>query len=266
MFRYWPRGGDAVPLVKKTMQFVKYYWVGVVALLLVGEVCHSQVILNRKSSVLTPGSREINVWMARMTSGLYRTVQTRIEWEVGVLRFYQASLYLNYDSRIRRADLDIAPHGHLSFSLANRFRLLDPKHHRVGMTLYIEPTWAEDYTRWEFKWIADRRWTRHMGIVNFTYEYTRFFYASVPKHEGIWNFGYIYFPIGQWGVGVEGAIVWERLLEERKPERIGIGLVCSGRLSGKHSIVVGAYPYYQLEDGRWERVDMQYRAIFGMDL
>ncbi len=248
------------------MQFVQYSWLSVLTLLMLGEVCHSQVILNRKSTVLTPGSREINVWMARTTSDLYRTVQTRIEWEIGVLRFYQASLYLNYDSRIRRADLDIAPHGHLSFSLANRFCLLDPKRHRIGMTLYIEPTWAEDYTRWEYKWIADRRWSRHMGIVNFTYEYTRFFYYAASKHEGIWNFGYIYFPLDQWGIGVEGAIVWESLLEERKPERIGIGLVGSGKLSGDHSIVIGVYPYYQWEDDQWRRIDVQYRAIFGMDL
>jgi|GEM_PF-4285982 len=248
------------------MKVVQYYWLGVLALLLVSAMGHTQVILNRKSSVLAPGGRELNVWMARMTSGIYRTVQTRIEWEVGVLQFYQASLYLNYDSRIRRAEIDLAPHGHLSFSIANRFRLLRPERHAIGMTLYIEPTWAEDYTRWEWKWIADRRWSRHMGIINFTYEYTRYFYASVPKHEGIWNFGYIYFPLEQWGVGLEGAVIWESILEESRPERIGIGLVGSGKLGGGHSIVVGVYPHYQVVDGRWRRMDVQYRAIFGMDL
>ncbi len=102
----------------------------------------------------------------------YRRWEVRDEFEYGVNDDYTVSLYLNSAAESFR---DPATGGHESdaeftgVSLENRYQVLNPANHAVGLTLYLEPRIAADEAEVEQKIILGQRQGDWKWALNFTH-------------------------------------------------------------------------------------------------
>ncbi|NBV22823.1 MAG: hypothetical protein EBS05_13020 [Proteobacteria bacterium] len=121
--------------------------------------------------VLTKGAMEIESWVTLRTlrtkggdvqQGGFQQWEFREELEYGVTDRYSVSLYLNGQSENYR-DLSAAPPANVSrtrftgVSLENRYMLVNPANHSVGVTLYLEPRFSGDEAELEQKLIIGQR-------------------------------------------------------------------------------------------------------------
>src|SRR5215475_7046443 len=77
----------------------------------------------------------------------YNKWELREEFEYGVSANYTISLYLNQSSESFRDPVTDEHHSDFSFdgiSVENRYLVLNPTEHAVGLALYLEPRYAGD--------------------------------------------------------------------------------------------------------------------------
>jgi len=102
----------------------------------------------------------------------YNRWEFRHELEYGVTDNYSLSLYLN-ESLTNFRQTDNGHHiSHLEFdgvSLENRYMVLNPADHKVGLTLYLEPTFDEHETELEQKIILGQRFGDWKWALNLTH-------------------------------------------------------------------------------------------------
>ena len=121
--------------------------------------------------VLPKGAMEFEQWVTLRTQrtkgggvqqGNFHRWEFREELEYGVTDRYSVSLYLNGQSQNFR-DFSATPPANASrtrftgVSLENRYMLLNPANHAVGLTLYFEPRFSGDEAELEQKIIIGQR-------------------------------------------------------------------------------------------------------------
>lgn len=121
--------------------------------------------------VLPKGAFEFEQWVTLRTQrtkgggvqqGNFNQWEIREELEYGVTDRYSVSLYLNGQARSFK-DFSAVPVASTSkteftgISLENRFQLLNPANHAVGLTLYFEPRFSGDEAELEQKIIIGQR-------------------------------------------------------------------------------------------------------------
>lgn len=114
-----------------------------------------------ESATLPPGHKEIEIWSTPRIgrdSYFYR-IDQRVEFEVGILDRWQASLYLNgmvQTSEVMPGVLESETELQ-GISIENKIKLLDPVADAVGLALYAEVGLGADETELEAKLILDKR-------------------------------------------------------------------------------------------------------------
>ena len=121
--------------------------------------------------VLPKGAFEFEQWVTLRTQrtkgggvqqGNFNQWEIREELEYGVTDRYSVSLYLNGQAKSYK-DFSAAPVASTSkteftgVSLENRYQLLNPAQHPVGLTLYFEPRFSGDEAELEQKLILGQR-------------------------------------------------------------------------------------------------------------
>ena len=124
-----------------------------------------------QSGVLNKGQKEIEIWstLASGRADFYRSINHRMEYEVGLGGKLQTSFYLNYGygkSVVEENGIQILKNDtKYSFSNEWKLKLSDPVANRIGSALYFEYTLAPDETELEGKIILDKQ------IGNFTHAF-----------------------------------------------------------------------------------------------
>lgn len=143
----------------------------------------------------TVGQQDYNKW------------ELREELEYGVTDNYSVSLYLNQESTTYHdpSTGDNFSSG-LEFkgvSIENRYMLLNPADHAIGLTLYLEPTYAGDEAELEQKIIIGQRHGDWKWAVNLTHatEWEDNFHEYEGEVEG--SFGITRRLNNHWSVGLE---------------------------------------------------------------
>lgn len=99
---------------------------------------------------------------AEVKQGNYNLWEIREELEYGATDRYSVSLYLNTAAESFRDYNQNPPTDHSSFdfkgiSIENRYMVLNPAEHAVGLTLYFEPRYSGDEAELEEKIILGQR-------------------------------------------------------------------------------------------------------------
>jgi hypothetical protein len=151
---------------------------GVMLGLLAGGLCLSEALADERRftytyepEVLPAGAMEFEQWVTlrtQRTSGAdvhqdnFNLWELREELEYGVTDNYSVSLYLNTSAESFR-DTSQSPAADTSefkfdgISIENRYMVLNPATHGVGLTLYLEPRFAGDEAEIEQKIILGQR-------------------------------------------------------------------------------------------------------------
>src|SRR5439155_1675717 len=76
----------------------------------------------------------------------YQLWQFREEFEYGVTDNYTVSLYVNHDYEFFRDNAGVknSRYDWTGLSLENKYMVLNPAEHAVGLTLYLEPNYDGD--------------------------------------------------------------------------------------------------------------------------
>jgi hypothetical protein len=128
------------------------------------------------------------------------------EIEHGFTDRYTAALYVNSDYERFTEPASDATSSHNRFtgiSLENRYQLLDPVNHPVGLTLYLEPTYDGDDAELEQKIILGQRFGDWKWAVNLTHatEWTDDFQSNEGELEI--SAGLARRLTHRWAVGIE---------------------------------------------------------------
>jgi hypothetical protein len=134
---------------------------------------------------LPKGALEYEQWLtsaigrnAAVGQEQYHRWEFRHELEYGVTDRLSTSLYLNYSlTNFREPETRAVPPrsrqvSHLQFdtvSLENRLMVLNPAEHRVGLTLYVEPTIGESQAEIEQKLILGQTYGDWKWALNLTH-------------------------------------------------------------------------------------------------
>lgn len=135
--------------------------------------------------VLPAGAAEFEQWITlrtQRTSGgdvkqeNYNLWELREELEYGVTDNYSVSLYVNTSAESFRDHSQSPPMDSSSFkfdgiSIENRYMVLNPANHKVGLTLYLEPRYSGEQAEIEEKIILGQRfgdWKWAFNIVHAT--------------------------------------------------------------------------------------------------
>jgi hypothetical protein len=122
--------------------------------------------------LLPKGGVEFEQWLTLRTQrekgadvrqGNYNLWEIREELEYGVTDNYSVSLYLNTSSESFRDHSQSPPVDRSDFrfdgvSIENRYMVLNPVEHAIGLTLYLEPRFAGDAAEIEEKIIVGQRY------------------------------------------------------------------------------------------------------------
>jgi hypothetical protein len=136
----------------------------------------------------------------------YQRWQFREEFEYGVTDNYTVSLYVNHDyesfkdsgTGMRSRNYDFT-----GVSLENKYMVLNPAEHCVGLTLYLEPTYDGENAELEQKIIIGQRygnWKWALNLVHAT-EWEDDFRETEGELEV--DFGLAYQLTPRWSVGIE---------------------------------------------------------------
>ena len=166
---------------------------------------------------LPAGAREFEQWVTlrtQRTKGAdvrqenYTKWELREELEYGVTDRYSVSLYFNTAAESFR-DWSASPrddHSEFEFkgiSLENRYMLLNPAEHAVGLTLYLEPRYSGEEAELEQKIILGQRHGNWKWAFNLTHatEWEDNFHETEGELEA--SFGVAYDLGKRWSLGLE---------------------------------------------------------------
>jgi hypothetical protein len=129
----------------------------------------------------------------------------REELEYGVSDNYTISLYLNTksESYVDSMGEDFSQFSFDGISLENKYLVLNPADHAVGLALYLEPSFAGDEAELEQKIILGQRHGDWKWALNLTHatEWEDNFEATVGEVEG--SFGIARHLNANWAIGLE---------------------------------------------------------------
>ena len=111
-----------------------------------------------QSLVLGPGQRELEVWNTYRTGReeFFRSLDQRMEFEVGLAPRLQTAFYLNIRQLSERGGAAIVSETELSFSNEWKLKLADPVADPVGIALYGEFTVGSREVELEPRLILDK--------------------------------------------------------------------------------------------------------------
>jgi hypothetical protein len=166
---------------------------------------------------LPAGGREFEQWVTLRTQRTkagsvqqqnYNKWELREELELGVTDRYSVSAYLNTAAESYR-DVSVSPpedRSHFDFtgiSIENRYMLLNPADHPIGLTLYLEPRFSGDEAEVEEKIIFGQRHGDWKWALNLTHatEWADNFHETEGEVE--LSFGVAYDFAKRWSLGLE---------------------------------------------------------------
>ncbi len=133
--------------------------------------------------VLPASAMEFEQWLTLRTQrtsggevkqGNYNLWEIREELEYGVTDNYSVSLYLNaaaesFRDYSQNPPLDVSHFDFKGVSLENRYMVLNPAEHALGLTLYLEPRYSGDEAEVEEKIILGQRHGQWKWAFNLTH-------------------------------------------------------------------------------------------------
>jgi len=136
----------------------------------------------------------------------YARWEFREELEYGATDNYSVSLYLNQSSESFRDPATGEDHSDFNFdgvSIENRYMVLNPADHAVGLTLYLEPRYAGDEAELEEKIILGQRFGDWKWALNLTHatEWSDNFHSTEGEVE--LSFGITRRLNQHWSLGME---------------------------------------------------------------
>ncbi len=163
------------------------------------------------------GELEFEQWVTLRTQrtgggevkqGNYNLWEIREEFEYGVTDNYTVSLYLNtaaesFRDYSQNPPADVSSFTFQGISIENRYLVLDPADHAVGLTLYLEPRYSGDEAEVEEKIILGQRHGQWKWAFNLTHatEWTDNLHATEGEVEA--SFGLARDLNRHWSVGLE---------------------------------------------------------------
>lgn len=165
----------------------------------------------------------------------YHRWDLREELEYGVTDNYTIALYLNAksESYVDAADNSVSEFEFEGVSLENKYLVLNPAEHCVGLSLYLEPTFAGNEAELEQKIILGQRHGDWKWALNLTHatEWEDNFEEVVAEFEG--SFGIARHLNSRWAVGLEARCKTEiEEYEEPESTAIYVGPTVSYRTEG----------------------------------
>lgn len=147
-----------------------------------------------QSNTLAPGQKELEIWTTLRTGreGFYRSLDNRIEFEVGIAKNLQTAFYLNSfqtAQEVRFMDImgnetvSIDKTTGWSFSNEWKLKLSDPVGNVIGSALYGEFTLAPTETELEFKLILDKKTGPFFHALNLESEFE--FENEIEEENGV---------------------------------------------------------------------------------
>ncbi len=163
------------------------------------------------------GAREFEQWVTLRTQrtkggdvkrGNYNRWQLREEFEYGVTDRYTLGFYLNtkfdsYRDYSQSPPEDFSKFKFDGISLENRYMVLNPAEHKVGLTLYLEPTFSGEEAEIEQKIILGQRhgqWKWALNLIHAT-EWEDNLHETVGEVEA--TFGITRMLGKHWALGLE---------------------------------------------------------------
>jgi len=155
---------------------------------------YEQWVTLRSGRNSTVGQENFNLW------------EFREELEYGVTDNYTLSLYLNQSSQSYRdpsTGEDFSKSRFDGISLENKYLVLNPVDHAVGLSLYLEPRFAGDEAELEQKIILGQRHGNWKWALNFTHatEWSDNFHETEGEVEV--SVGVSYELSKHWSIGLE---------------------------------------------------------------
>jgi hypothetical protein len=163
--------------------------------------------------VLPAGGMEFEQWATLRTQRTknvdqenYNKWEIREELEYGVSDRYSVSLYLNTSSESFRessTQTDFSKFRFDGISVENRYMLLNPGDHQIGLTLYVEPRFSGSEAELEEKIIIGQRYGDWKWAFNLSHATEWFENLRATEGEFEASFG-ISKDIGKsWSLGIE---------------------------------------------------------------
>lgn len=165
----------------------------------------------------------------------YHRWDLREELEYGVTDNYTVSLYLNSksESYVDGADNHVSEFEFEGISLENKYLVLNPAEHAVGLSLYLEPSFSGSEAELEQKIILGQRHGEWKWALNLTHatEWEDNFEELVGELEA--SFGIARHLNSRWAVGLEARCKTEiEEYEEPESTAIYVGPTVSYRTEG----------------------------------
>jgi len=185
------------------------------------------------------GAMEFEQWItsrAGRTSAVgqdkYNRWDLREELEYGVTDNYTVSLYLNTksESYVDSADEDYSKFSFEGISLENKYLVLNPAEHAVGLSLYLEPSYSGEEAELEQKIIIGQRHGDWKWALNLTHatEWEDHLEETVGEFEA--SFGVARHLNSRFALGLEARINSEtKEYEEWESTAVYVGPVVSYR-------------------------------------
>ena len=163
-------------------------------------------------ATIPKGELEFEQWVTLRTGrnsavdqNHYSRLQFREEVEYGVTENYQASLYFNheYTHFTDNSGRTTSHYRQTGFSLENKFMVLDPRDHAIGLALYLEPTYDGKNFELEQKIIIGQRYGDWRWAFNLTHatEWEDHFRDKEGEFEA--TFGIAKKLSSRWSLGLE---------------------------------------------------------------
>jgi hypothetical protein len=135
----------------------------------------------------------------------YNRWDLREELEYGVTDNYTLALYLNAEAESYRNELDedVSDFSFKGISLENKVMIVNPAEHAIGLSLYLEPTFAGDEAELEEKIIIGQRYGDWKWAVNLSHatEWEDNLHETEGEFEG--TLGVARFLSKRWALGLE---------------------------------------------------------------
>lgn len=166
-----------------------------------------------QTNVLPAGVKDLEYQLKWSTgrSTYFSSFVQRVEFEVGLGKNFQTSLYLNYKSKtiFDESSKTIVHDNRLGFSSEFKWKLSDPSINKIGTALYAEV--GSDGEEWEFegKLLFDKQINNHLFALNLVEETEMEFVYEDDKLKRLMeypvsiDFGYMYSVLDHFGFGME---------------------------------------------------------------
>lgn len=167
-----------------------------------------------QTNILTPQQREIEVFntFRFQRQDFYRAYQSKIEFETGIAKNLQSSVYLILNTATGyNLKNDSSLSSESSFAISNewKYKISDPVANAVGTALYTEFELSEDEFEWENKIIFDKKIGRNTFALNIVgvYECEKELEEKELENEKEYKaglyFGYAYYLGKGFNLGIE---------------------------------------------------------------